>query len=104
MSAVTAEVEPALRVTVTEALWTMPAGIVSVVSPSISPLTTLTGNVRANGAAVGATALNRPRPAGSRDTATGRGSTALPSSSRVSSAVRPENAPSGSELRSLAYR
>ena len=80
MSAVTAEVEPALRVTDTESLWTMPAGIVSVVAPpSISPLKTLTGNLRANGAAVGATALNRPGPAGSRDTATGRGSTALPS-------------------------
>ena len=79
MSAVTAEVEPALRVTDTEALETMPAGIVSVVSLSISPLTTLMGNVRANGAAVGATALNPPRPAGSRDTATGRGSSGLPS-------------------------
>ena len=44
MSAVTAEVEPALRVTDTESLWTMPAGIVSVVAPpSISPLKTLTG-------------------------------------------------------------
>ena len=79
MSAVTAEVEPALRVTDTESLWTMPTGIVSVVAPpSISPLKTLTGKLRANGAAVGATALNRPGPAGSRDTATGRGSTALP--------------------------
>ena len=79
MSAVTAEAEPALRVTVTESLWTMPTGSVSVVAPpSISPLKTLTGNVRANGAAVGATALNRPGASSSRDTATGRGSTALP--------------------------
>ena len=61
MSAVTAEVEPALRVTVTESLWTMPTGIVSVVAPpSISPLKTLTGNAEGERRGRGS---DRPEPA-----------------------------------------
>ena len=91
MSPVTGKTVPALRVTESAPLSTPPTEIVSAAAPpSITPFATLTGSVTVNGAPVATTALNRPIPAGAKDTATGMGSTPFSSSSRIVSAVSPE--------------
>ena len=69
MSAVTASVVPAVRVTASSLLSTAPAGTVMVVAaPAALPLLTLIGTTMSKGAPVGTTARSRPGPIARRDT------------------------------------
>ena len=105
MSAVTAPVVPAVRVTPNHALSRVPMGTVIVAAPPARPpFATLTLSGTANGAAAGTTArISTASGFFSSVTVSGSGSTALRSRLSVFSAVRPENALSGSELNARCH-